>query len=160
MTIAERVFTPSPAIHEDKREEEIKRLRLEQALMGYIGIQIDLGILSSIATTISHDHICRVMKLAADKGIPGANDIRQIQRMNALCEVLAMKEGIFKFFHSADSPISKEAWKDEMMLGIEPLLYSSYEHSVFILSLLSESFLPRIAYDFMQVRKCYFFVFF
>lgn len=138
---AERIHGPSPDIVKVYAPNVRDRLRRDQAACCWTGQAIEAGLLAPHDATLCEEFLVKVMKLAHERGLRGADNTREIERVKIVAIMITQMHANWLFFDSPLSPIKdKEMITPKDILLIQPFLVVSIEAAFLAMGLLHNGF--------------------
>jgi hypothetical protein len=131
--------------------------RLQQAFCFMIASLINCGVLPQIDLEVPNAILRIALEKAARKGVPGATNKRNFQRLQFVCQSLVMLRAILKLWESSSSPLAGEPFQYDHLLLVAPYLVGEVGDAVQAVTLLQNQFESPLQRDVLDVLQKDFF---
>jgi broad-specificity NMP kinase len=140
MTLINRVLFPTPDQYSAFKEGTQEKMRMQQALLAVACMMMDIGIIQKPSFGSARGFIDEVVELATKRGVTGVADVRHVQRVTALMEVMCVIFAQWSFYSDPKSPAKDTPHSWEHFLMQEKMFSVSIEQAVFVLTLCENQF--------------------
>lgn len=153
LTLTHRLLYGKPAGYASLKDSTREEMRLQQGLLAMAAMMMDLGIICPPKMTAARGFIDEVIELASKRGITGVSDVRHLQRITGLMEVLCVLFAQWRFYTDPNSPAKGMPHSWEHFLMQEKEFTVTIEMAVFVLTLCEEQFEPELSAGVLSAIK-------